>query len=415
MNRSHVIRLNPTPEQAVYFRKACGVARHAYNWALARWKDYRAAGKWAKMKDLKAEYNSIKGEQFPWCYEVTKCAPEQEFSNLGQAFANYWRMKKKGTLPKLKHSRKDGEEGGFPRFKSKKRDRLSFYLANDKFSVDGQSIRIPKLGAVNMAEALRFQGKILSSVISYRAGWWFVSLLVEIAHEVPTHTGGAVGVDLGIKTLATCSDGVVFENQKHYSQSLGRIKGLSKGLSRKVEGSQNWWKNTRKLAKAHYRVACQRQDALHKMTTYLARTYALIGLEDLNTKGMLANHCLAQAVNDASFFEVQRQLLYKTEQYGGYVQLVSRWYPSSKTCHTCGWIKEDLTLEDRVWACEQCGVIHERDLNASLNLRDEALRLVTDVPVVASSGQKFACGAESAGSLRVESETFCDEAGTKVS
>jgi putative transposase len=292
---------------------------------------------------------------------------------------------------------------------------LSFYLANDKFSVDRQSIRIPKLGAVNMAEALRFQGKILSAVISYRAGWWFVSLSVEIEHEVPTHTGGAVGVDLGIKTLATCSDGVVFENQKRYSQSLGRIKGLSKGLSRKVEGSQNWRKNTRKLARAHYRVACQRQDALHKMTTYLARTYALIGLEDLNTKGMLANHCLAQAVSDASFFEVQRQLLYKTEQYGGYVQLMSRWYPSSKICHTCGWIKEDLTLEDRVWVCEQCSVIHERDLNASLNLRDEALRLVMDVPVVASSGQKFACGAGSAGSLRVESETFCDEAGTKVS
>jgi putative transposase len=208
---------------------------------------------------------------------------------------------------------------------------------------------------------------------------------------------------------------VVFENQKHYSQSLGRIKGLSKGLSRKGEGSQNWWKNTRKLAKAQYRVACQRQDTLHKITTYLAKTYALIGLEDLNTKGMLANHCVAQAVSDASFFEAQRQLIYKTEQYGGYVQLVDRWYPSSKTCHACGWIKEDLTLNDRVWVCEQCGVVHERDFNASLNIRDEALRLITDVPAVASSGQKFACGAESAGSRCVESETSCDEAGTKVS
>ena len=415
MNRSHVIRLNPTPEQAVYFRKACGVARHAYNWALARWKDYRAEGKWAKMKDLKAEYNQIKGEQFPWCYEVTKCAPEQEFSNLGRAFANYWRMKAEGTLPSLKHPRKDGEEGGFPRFKSKKRDRLSFYLANDKFSVDGYTIRIPKLGTVNMTEALRFQGKITSAVISYRAGWWFVSISVEVEHEVPIHSGGAVGIDLGIKTLATTSSGMVFENQKHYRKALGRIKGVSKGLSRKVEWSQNWWKTTRKLAKAHYRVACQRQDTLHKMTTYLARTYTLIGLEDLNTKGMLANHCLAQAVSDASFFEVQRQLLYKTEQYGGYVQLVSRWYPSSKTCHACGWIKEDLTLDDRKWGCEQCGAVNERDFNASLNIRDEALRLVADVPVVASSGQKFACGAGSAGSLCVESETFCDEAGTKVS
>jgi putative transposase len=415
MNRSHVIRLNPTSEQEVYFRKACGVARHAYNWALARWKEYRAEGKWAKMKDLKAEYNAIKGEQFPWCYEVTKCAPEQEFSNLGHAFANYWRMKQEGTLPKLKHPRKDGEEGGFPRFKSKKRDRLSFYLANDKFSVHRCTIRIPKLGTVNMTEALRFDGKIMSATISYRAGWWFVAIAIEVQHEVPSHTGGAVGIDLGIKTLATCSDGVVFENQKHYRQNLGRIKGLSKGLSRKVEGSQNWWKQTRKLAKAHCRVACQRQDMLHKMTTYLARTYALIGLEDLNTKGMLANHCLAQAVSDASFFEVGRQLLYKAEQYGGYVQLVSRWYPSSKTCHACGWIKEDLMLDNRVWVCEQCGAINERDVNAALNIRDAALRLVTDVPVVASSGQKFACGAESAGSLRVESETFCVEAGTKMS
>jgi putative transposase len=415
MNRSHVIRLNPTPEQEVYFRKACGVARHAYNWALARWKAYRAEGKWAKMKDLKAEYNSIKGEQFPWCYEVTKCAPEQEFSNLGQAFDNYWHMKKEGTLPRLKRPRKDGEQGGFPHFKNKKRDRLSFYLANDKFSVDGHTIRIPKLGMVNMTEALRFQGKILSAVISSRAGWWSASISVEVEHEVPTHRGGAVGIDLGIKTRATCSDGVVFENQKHYRQNLGRIKGLSRGLSRKVQGSQNWWKHTRKLAKAHYRVACQRKDMLHKMTTYLALKYALIGLEDLNTKGMLANHCLAQAVSDASFFEVQRQLLYKTEQYGGYVQLVDRWYPSSKICHSCGWIKENLTLNDRTWVCEQCGVVNERDLNASLNIRDEALRLVTDVPVVASSGHKFACGAESAGSRGFESETFCDEAGTKVS
>jgi putative transposase len=164
MNRSHVIRLNTTPEQEVYFRKACGVARHAYNWALARWKEYRAEREWAKMKDRKAAYNRIKGEQFPWCYEVTKCAPEQEFSNLGQAFANYWRMKQDQTLPKLKHPRKDGEQGGFPHFKSKKRDRLSFYLANDTFSVDGHTIRIPKLGTVNMTEALRFAGKIMSAV-----------------------------------------------------------------------------------------------------------------------------------------------------------------------------------------------------------------------------------------------------------
>ncbi len=413
MKRSHVIRLNPTPEQEIYFRKACGVARHAYNWALARWKQARAEGQRVNTRELKAEYNRIKHEQFPWCSEVTKCAPEQEFANLGQAFDNYWRMKEEGTQPKLKHPRKDGEEAGFPHFKSKKRDKLSFYLNNDKFSALGNWIRIPKLGKVNMTEQLRFQGKIMSAVISYRAGWWFVSIAVEVEHETPTHSGGTVGIDLGVKTLATLSDGEKFENQKHYRKSLGRIQGLSKGLSRKVEGSQNWGKNTKKLAKAHYRVACQRQDTLHKMSTHVARTYALVGLEDLNTKGMLANHSLAQAVSDASFFEVQRQLLYKTEQYGGSVQLVSRWYPSSKTCSSCGWIHDDLTLAERVFICHDCGLVIDRDENAAINIRKEALRLITDVPVVASSERKIACGAGSAGSAM--SETFCDEAGTKVS
>src|SRR2546421_8480800 len=183
------------------FSESLGVARHAYNWALARWKEYRVQGKWAKMNDLKTEYNRIKGEQFPWCYEVTKCAPEQAFDNLGQAFDNYWRRKKEGTLPKLKHPRKDGEEGGFPHFKNKKRDKLSFYLNNDKFRVEGYWLHVPKLGKVNMTEQLRWSGKMLNATISAQAGWWFVSILVEAAYETPTHQGGTVGIDLGVKTL----------------------------------------------------------------------------------------------------------------------------------------------------------------------------------------------------------------------
>jgi len=229
MKRSHVIRLNPTPDQEVSFRKACGVTRHAYNWALDRWKAARAEGKRVTMQALKVEYNSIKGEQFPWVYETTKCAPEQAFADLGQAFANYRRMKRAGTQPKLKHPRKDGEEAGFPHSKSKKRDRLSFYLANDKFSVHGPTLHVPKLGKVNMTEELRLQGKILSAVISSRAGWWFVSIAVEVEHETPNHGGGTVGIDLGIKTLATLSGGEKFENQKHYRKSRGAYPGLKQG------------------------------------------------------------------------------------------------------------------------------------------------------------------------------------------
>jgi putative transposase len=207
----------------------------------------------------------------------------------------------------------------------------------------------------------------------------------------------------------------VFENQKHYRQNVGRIKGLSKGLSRKVEGSRNWWKATKKLAKAHYRVSCQRADSLHKMTTHVAGTYALIGLEDLNAKGMVASHHLAQVVSDASFFEIKRQLLYKSEQHGGSVQLVDRWYPSSKTCSGCGQIKPSLLLSERVFVCEVCGLTLDRDFNASINIRKEALRLVTDVAAVASSSHEFACGVERSGSLCAGNETVCDEASTKMS
>ena len=412
MNRSHVIRLNVTPEQDTYFRKACGVRRHAFNWALASWKEARSRGERVTMRGLRTEFTHIKGKQFPWVYETTKCAPEQAFADLGQAFSNYWRMKREGAQPKLKHPRKHGEEAGFPRFKSKKKDRLRFYLTNDKFSVDGHTLHVPKLGDVNMTEELRFSGKILNATISYRAGWWFVSIAVEVKHEIPTHNGGSIGIDLGLKTLATLSNGEKFENQKHYRRNVGRIQGLSKGLSRKVEGSQNWWKHAKKLAKAHYRVASQREDVLHKMSTEVARTYAFIGLEDLNVKGMLSNHCLAQAVSDASFFEVKRQLLYKSEQYGGFLQLVDRWFPSSKTCHACGWVKEDLTLADRVWMCEQCGTVRDRDSNAAIMVEIEALRKIPDVPVVASSERKIACGAERSGPEM--DETVCCEAGTKV-
>jgi putative transposase len=415
MIRAHKIRLHPTKEQEIYFRKACGVARHAYNWALAQWKQARAEGRRVKIKDLKAEYNRIKGAQFPWVYEVTKCAPEQAFTDLSAAFASYFRMKQDGTLPKLKRPRKDHEEAGFPHFKSKKHDQPSFYLNNDKFRVEGYWLSVPKLGQVNMTESLRFAGKILSATISEHAGHWFVSISVEVEHEIPTHRGGVVGIDLGLKTLAVTSKGEVFENQRHYRRNLGRIKGLSKGLSRKVEGSKTWWKHKKKLARAHERVANQRRDSLHKMTTHLAQRYTLIGLEDLNAQGMLANHHLAQAVSDASFFEVKRQLLYKSEWYGGYVQLVDRWYPSSKTCHTCGWIKEDLTLADREWICEGCGKVNNRDENAAQNVEDEALRMVSDVSGVASSTRKFAGGAGRAGSVATPGETFCEEAGTEMS
>jgi putative transposase len=387
MIRAHLIRLNPTPEQEHYFRKACGTARFVFNWALARWKAARVAGQRVSMNELKVEFNRIKRIQFPWVYDVTKCAAEQEFTNLGHALTNYFRMKAAGKLPKLKHPRKDGEEGGFPRFKSKKDGYGSFYLANDKFSVDGHWVTIPKLGPVNMTEPLRFSGKIVSATVSYRAGWWWIAITADTPTPlVRPKFLAAVGVDVGLKALAVVSTGEVVENQKHLTQRLRQIRRLQRAVSRKRLGSQNRANAVRRLAKAHFKVACARKDVAHKLTTRLVWQAAIIGVEDLNVTGMLKNHHLAQAITDAAWSEIHRQLTYKAPDSGARVVRVDRFFPSSRIHHGCNGYIPELALSERTWVCPRCGEPVDRDLNAALNIRDEAMRLIAASPVVATSG-----------------------------
>ncbi len=376
MQRAHKIRLNPTPDQANYFWRASGTARFVYNWALERWKQNRAAGVHMSFADLKKEFNAIKRQQFPFVYEVTKCAAEHEFSNLSQAFANYWRMKRERKLPKLRRPRKDGEEAGFPRFKSKKRDTPSFYLSNDKFSVEGHAITIPKLGRMNMTEPLRLEGKILSAIVSYRAGWWFVSITVELPDPHYQRDNRITGIDVGLKTFAVASTGEVFENQKHLARSLAKLRRFQKAQSRKVEGSRNWQKVKERVAKTYYKVACQRQDRQHKVSTALAQTYTYIGMEDLNIKGLVKNRKLARSLSDAAFSAFKRYLSYKAEQWSGKVIEVGRFFASSRLCHVCGYKNVDLRLVDREWTCPDCRTWHERDVNAARNIHQEAQRML---------------------------------------
>ncbi|MFP4436893.1 MAG: RNA-guided endonuclease InsQ/TnpB family protein [Chloroflexaceae bacterium] len=195
IQRAHKIRLNPTPEQEQYFRQAAGNARFAWNWAVARLRQARNAGeKLPLVGDLKAAFNRIKRDQFPFVMETTKCAPEQAFADLRQALANYFNDGKKRKNGKR---RKDGKRVGFPKFKSRKRGYGSFYLSNDKFTVDGHGIRIPKLDWVNMTEPLRFAGKIMSARISERAGYWFVSIQVQLPTSEQAAPERVIGVDLG--------------------------------------------------------------------------------------------------------------------------------------------------------------------------------------------------------------------------
>jgi putative transposase len=222
-----------------------------------------------------------------------------------------------------------------------------------------------------MTEPLRFEGKIMSARISEQAGYWFVSIQVQLPAPPRTAPDRVLGVDLGIKALAVDSDGEVFENQKHLAAAQKKLRRLNRWLARKQKGSNNWHKAKRKLARLHLRIANLRADATHKLTTRLAQKASIIALETLNVAGMLKNRKLARAIADAAFSEMVRQLGYKAMQ----VVRIAPFYPSSKTCHECGHINHALTLADRVWACPACGTVLERDVNAARNIRDEGRRL----------------------------------------
>ena len=346
--RAHKIQLDPTMKQRGYFVCACGVARFSWNWALAEWKKQYSGGEKPSGLALKKQFNAIRHVQFPWSGEVLRDATSRPFANLDKAFSNFFHKKAR-----------------FPRFK-KKGIHDSFYIANDKFETVGLRIRIPKLGWVRMRESLRFEGKILSAVVSRTADRWFVSINVEVPDAPATcENQEVVGVDLGIKTLATLSNGEKFEAPKPLAKSLDKLRRLNRQLARKQKGSKNREKAKAKLARLYYRIACVRQDGLHKLTTYLSQRFGTIVIEDLNVNGMMANRHLSRAISDLGLFEFRRQLGYK----GSRVVTADRWYPSSKLCSDCGFKIDVLPLSIREWVCPQCGVVHDRDENAAQNLK----------------------------------------------
>jgi putative transposase len=377
---AHKIALDPNEAQESYFARACGTARFAYNWALAEWKRQDLAGEKPSEASLRRKLNSIKDEQFPWMREVTKNAPQQAIKNLGTAFKNFFA----GT-------------GKDPQFKKKgQHDRFRADNGPDKHhpnavEVNGKRVKLPVIGWVKMREALRFEGNIKSAVVSRTADRWFVSLSVEIEHVPPVRENQAVvGVDLGIKALATLSDETPpIESPKALKRNLKRLKRLSRSLCRKVKGSANRLKAKAKLARLHARIANIRHDALHKLTTDLVKRFDVIGIEDLNVGGMMANRHLARAVADVGLSEFGRQLTYKAAMHGTRVVRVDRWFPSSKTCCDCGHVHAGLTLSEREWSCDACGVIHDRDRNAAINLKNFAAGLCGDT---AEFSAVTACG-----------------------
>ena len=256
--RSHRIALQPTADQEQQFERAAGVARFTWNWALAEWNRQYAAGEKPTAAKLKKQFNAIKGEQFPWVYESPRDANAQPFANLDRAFGRFF----KGVAKR-------------PRFKKKNTCRDAFYVSNDRFHVDGKTIALPRIGKVKTREALRFEGRILKATVSRTAQRWFVAINVEVALPAVASENQAsvVGVDLGVKNLATLSDGTTVEGPKPLRSALKRFARLNRSLSRKTPGSHNWAKTKLRVARCHARIANVRRDGLHKLTTRLVRTY----------------------------------------------------------------------------------------------------------------------------------------------
>jgi putative transposase len=371
-------------KQTTLAAQHAGVARHAYNWGLEVCRQaLENQQKLPTAIDLHKRLVAEVKQAHPWYYQVSKCAPQQALRNLEQAFKR-WR----------------GGLGKFPRFK-RKGVRDSFYLEGS-IRISGDRIKVPIFGWLRCAELLPATTP-KNVVISLRAGHWYISFKYEAPAPQVEKTGEVVGVDLGIHHLATCSGGEVFANPKPYRKARQRLARLQRRLSRKQKGSANRKKAVVQLGKAHKRVADIRQDSLHKLTTYLAKRYRVVVVEDLQVKNLLQNRKLAGSLSDCGFYELRtpsryrerRQLEYKARLYGCQVVVADRFYPSSQLCSGCGH-RQKMPLQERVFCCPCCGLELDRDLNAALNL----LRWYRTTP---SSGGSDACGDSSGGVVGVNS------------
>lgn len=373
--------MDPNDVQITYFRQAAGTARFAYNWGLVEWEKQYAAWKinptLPKPSDpaLRKHLNAMKREAFPWMLKVSKSVVQEALRNLGVAYAHWFEDLKKPKKQRRFHH---------PKFHKKSKDRDRFQLPNDQVKVDGPRVYIPKLGWVRMREALRFDGPIQRVTVSRKADHWFISLTVETADSQPLpQTDRAGGLDLGLKDFVVTSDGIKVQLLARLILLEQRLRRLQRELSRKVKGSKNRAKAKIKLARCLEAIANVREDFLHQLSIQILRAYDIIGIEDLNVAGMMKNHRLARAIARSAWSKFKEFLRYKADWYGKTVREVDRFFPSSQLCSTpgCAYQYHDLTLDERTWHCPECGVVHDRDINAAINVRN----------AVSSTGS--ACGA----------------------
>ena len=371
IHRAYKTELKLNNKQKTLLARCAGTARYAYNWGLRiKIDEYEATGKSPGYYELHRRLNALKKTELSWMYEVSKTIPQEALRDLDRAFQNFFRRLKN-------KDGKGGDKPGFPRFKSRHRGLGSFRIWG-AIRVTADQIKLPRLGWLRLKEKgyLPAEGvKVLSATISERAGRWFVSLQVEEELPETTATGEPLGVDLGVTTMAVCSNGDCYENPKALTKALKRVARLQRELARRKKGSRNRVKTKARLAKLHYRIANIRQNALHQATSAIvARTKpdaerpSVIVMEDLHVAGMMRNHSLARVIGEVGMGAFGRQLEYKTAWSGSRLLKADRWFPSSKQCSRCHQVKEALSLSERVYSCNDCGLVIDRDLNAAINL-----------------------------------------------
>lgn len=361
-HKAYKTELDPNDGQIGMFRQHAGTARFVYNWALSKKIEmFGGKGKIPSSVDLNREITQLKKSEYSWMNEVSSTTPTIALQNVDRAFDGFFRRcKRKVKGPK-----------GFPKFKSKKLAKARFQIAG-RIHIYSSSIKLPKIGIVRLKESdyIPTDLKILSATISEKAGRWYVSVLCEEdIKPLPPASIEVLGIDLGIKSLATCSDGTVYGNIKALNSNFERLKRKQRILSRRQRGSKNREKAKKRLSILHHKIHNIRVDVLHKATTSIVQRANVLVLEDLNVKGMMSNRSLAKAISDVGLYEFRRQIEYKAKWYGREVIFADRFYPSSKLCSVCGSKKENLTLSDRVYECDECGQVSDRDMNAAINLR----------------------------------------------
>jgi len=358
-------RMRPTRSQAQSLNRLAGARRWVWNWGLARWKEtYAATGKSISLKQLSAELTRLKEKpETVWLKEADSQSLQQVLKDLHRAFTNFFEKRAR-----------------YPRFKSKKRDPSRFRIPQRVKIADGK-VYVPKVGQVRIQQSRPVEEKTKSATFRRSAdGKWYIALTVEFdMPDIPLSTpdpAKVVGIDLGLKTFATITGREPIPSPKFFRKGQRKLRKAQRVLSRRKPGSKRKAKAKVVVARVHQRIANQKGDFLHKLTTELVINHDGLCIEDLSLKG-LARTKLAKSFTDASMGEFRRQLTYKCEWNRKHLVAIDRFFPSSRLCRGCGAVNNELTLSDRHWVCG-CGMVHERDGSAAINIRDEGLRILAE-------------------------------------